>query len=41
MFKTNFNYPYQVTASGSAQDLLSLVSFDNSTIYLLGVNRLQ
>lgn len=41
MFKTNFNYPYQVTTSGSAQDLLSLVSFNNSTIYLLGVNRLQ
>jgi len=41
MFKTNYNYPYQVTASGSAQDLLSLVSFNDSTIYLLGVNRLQ
>jgi hypothetical protein len=41
MFKTNYNYPYQVTASGSAQDLLGLVSFNNSAIYLLGVNRLQ
>jgi hypothetical protein len=41
MFKTNFNYPYQVTTSGSAQDLLSLVSFNDSSIYLLGVNRLQ
>ena len=41
MFKTNYNYPYQVTASGSAEDLLSLVSFNDSTIYLLGVNRLQ
>lgn len=41
MFKTNYNYPYQVTTSGSAQDLLSLVSFTTASIYLLGVNRLQ
>jgi hypothetical protein len=41
MFKTAGNYPYQVTTSGSAQDLLSLVSFNDSVIYLLGVNRLQ
>lgn len=41
MFKTNGNYPYQVTTSGSAVDLLSLVSFSTSSVYLLGVNKLQ
>jgi hypothetical protein len=41
MFKTAANYPYQVTTSGSAVDLVSLVSFDGTNVYLIGANKLQ
>jgi hypothetical protein len=41
MFKTSTIYPYIVTASGSAKDLVSLISFDTASIYTLGANKMS
>ena len=41
MFKTSTLYPYIVSASGSTRDLVSLVSFDGTSIYTVGANKMS
>ena len=41
MFKTSTIYPYQVSATGSTRDLVSLVSFDTASIYTVGANKMS
>jgi hypothetical protein len=41
MFKTSTIYPYIVSATGSTRDLVSLVSFDGTSIYTVGANKMS
>jgi hypothetical protein len=41
MFKTSTIYPYQISATGSTRDLVSLVSFDTASIYTIGANKMS
>ena len=41
MFKTSTIYPYQVSATGSTRDLVSLISFDTTSIYTVGANKMS
>lgn len=41
MFKTSTLYPYIVSATGSTRDLVSLVSFDTTSIYTIGANKMS
>jgi hypothetical protein len=41
MFKTSTIYPYQVSATGSTRELVSLVSFDTASIYTVGANKMS
>ena len=41
MIKTSTIFPYVVSASGSTRDLISLVSFDTTSVYIAGLNKMS